>query len=92
MALGDGQEVDRESIGGCRIEVLRRLVEDEDGELGQQGAGHRHPLALPAREAGAGRPDVGGQAGGQTVEPLAQANPFQRLRQLLVTRRTAPHA
>ena len=34
-------------------------------------------LALAAREAGAGRSDFGGQAGGQPGEPVAQADPRQ---------------
>ena len=57
--LGQGEQVGGERVGGRGVEVLRRLVEDEDGEVGQQGAGHGHPLALAAREAGPPRPDRG---------------------------------
>ena len=52
-ALGEAQEVGGQGVGRRRVEVLGRLVEDQDGEVGQQGAGHGHPLALAARKAGA---------------------------------------
>ena len=37
-ALGEGQKVVGEGIGRRGVEVLRRLVEDEDGKFGQEGA------------------------------------------------------
>ena len=48
--LGHGQEVGGQRVGGRRLEVLRRLVEHQDREVGQQRAGDGDPLALAARE------------------------------------------
>ena len=44
---GHIQEVGRERIGGCRIEVLAWFVEHEHREVGQEGTGDDQPLALP---------------------------------------------
>ena len=90
-ALGEGEQVGGEGVGGRGVEVLGRLVEDEDGEVGQEGAGHADALALPAREAGTRRSDPGGQAGGQPGEPVAQADPGQHVHQLVVVGRAPAH-
>ncbi len=55
VALGELEKVGGEGVGRRRVEVLGRLVEDENRELGEQGAGQRDALALTAREAGAAR-------------------------------------
>ena len=51
VSFGHGKQVGHERVGGRRLEVLGRLVEQEDREPGKQGAGHRDPLALATREA-----------------------------------------
>src|SRR5262245_15383215 len=55
---------------GTGIEVRRRLVEDEDGRVGQRGAGERNELPLPRRKARTAFTDLGVEAvreGGEAV-------------------------
>ena len=101
-ALGELEEVGRQGVGRGRVEVLGRLVEDENGELGQQGAGQRDALALTARETGPARPDPGGQTRGQpchqsrrptrastamSSSSLAARRPIRRFSARLVSKR-----
>ena len=81
---GHIQEVGRERIGGCRIEVLGRFVEHEHREVGQEGTGHDQPLALPPRHADPVMTYVGGEAQGQIAEPRGQPDPVEDAAQLLV--------
>ena len=102
-ALGEGQQVGGEGVGRRGVEVLGRLVEHEDGEVGQQGAGHRDPLALPAREAGArrsrpgwpgrraarpaSRPGRPGPARGASSSSVAERRPTRRFSARVVSKR-----
>ena len=54
---------------GVRVEVAGRLVGQDEARPVDQRAGDRHPLLLAARE-----------LAGVVVEPLAEADPLQRLR------------
>ena len=47
-AAGRRRDVGHEGARGGLVEVLRRLVEDEDPDVGEEGAGERQPLALAA--------------------------------------------
>ena len=60
--VGDAKQIGGERVGGREVEMLGRLVEHEHREVGQQGPGHRDPLALAARQAGAVPTDLGGQS------------------------------
>ena len=60
------------------IEVLARLVEHQDGEVGQQGAGDGDPLALSARQASAPcGPTAVREPVGEPGQPGAEADPGQ---------------
>ena len=72
--LARRQQQGGEGVGRGRVEVFGRLVEDEDGEIGQESPGHRDPLALTAREPGSALAHPGGQAAGETVQPGLQPN------------------
>ncbi len=76
-ALGDLQQVGGEGVGGRRVEVLGRLVQHQDAEVGQQGPGHGHPLALAARDAGTVPADLGGQPPREPVQPAGQPHPAE---------------
>ena len=73
--FGEGEQVGRQRVGGGWIEVLAGLVEHQDGEVGQQGAGDGDPLALPSRQARALRAHGGAQAVGEPAQPGAEADP-----------------
>ena len=82
--LGEGQQVGGQGVGGVGVEVLRRLVEHEDGEVGQERPRDGHALALAAREARPHGTHLGAQALGEAGEPLAQPDADQDGGQLVV--------
>jgi len=49
--------------------VLARLVEHQDGKIGQERPGHGDALSLPSRQAITVPTDRGGQAVGQAGRP-----------------------
>src|SRR5207302_7903758 len=55
-----------------RIHGARRLVEDEDGAVLEEGAGERDALSLASRELRAALPDVGVVAAGQAHNELVR--------------------
>ena len=56
------EQVGGDGVGRLRVEVLGRLVEHEDREVGQQCPGHGQPLALAARELRAALAHLGVEA------------------------------
>lgn len=72
--LGGGQQVAGE-FGG------RLLVEDDDGEVGEQHPGEGEPL--PSRQLGTVLADRGVEPGGQTVDPVQQSGSAQRVAQVV---------
>ena len=64
-----------ERVGGRRVEVLARLVEDEHREVGEQGAGHRQALALAARQPGPCSPTSVSRPARQRRRPSRAAGP-----------------
>ena len=73
-ALGGRQQVAGE-FGG------RLLVEDDDREVGEQLPGEGEPL--PSRQLGTVLADQGVEPGGQTVDPVQQSGPAQRVAQVV---------
>ncbi len=67
-----------EGVGGGQVEVFGGLVQDQHGEVGEEGAGECEPLALAAGEPGAVFADLGVQAVGQRVHPLQQPGSGER--------------
>jgi hypothetical protein len=65
--------------------VLGRLVEHQNGEVGQQGAGDCDSLALPSRQASAHRSHRGGEPLGEPVQPRTQTHPGQHAGQFRVS-------
>src|SRR5579884_97137 len=75
-------------LAGARIERAGRLVGQDQARLGDQGASHRHPLLLPARQLR--RPVVlaiseadGGQRGQRSLAAVGRAGVEQRQLDLL---------
>jgi hypothetical protein len=62
MKIGPGGAAGFEKGLGRRVEVGRRLVQDQDRRVLEEGAGDGHPLALAAAQLEAVVPD-------QRVEP-----------------------
>lgn len=67
-SVGDGREVGLDDGFGFGVQGACRLVEDEDGGLGEQGAGDGHALALAAGEVGAALVEGGVVAVGQILD------------------------
>ena len=78
------EQVPGQLVGGLLVEVLGRLVEDEDGKIGEQHAREGKPLALTAGQSHAVLADVRVQAGGQALDPFEQPGAAQRRADLLV--------
>ncbi len=74
---------------GGLVEVLGRLVEDEDREVGQQRPGQREPAALAAGQRPAVLADRRLQPGRQGVDPVGQPGRRQGLAQFVVGRARA---
>ena len=70
-----GRRASASAVGG--VEVLARLVEDEDREVGQQGAGDGDALALAAGEPRAVLADLGGEPGGQASSQSSSRDPAE---------------
>ena len=83
-AFSGGQQVPGQLVGGLLIKVLGRLVEDEDGKVGQQHPRQGEPLALTAGQPHAVLAYLCVQAGGQALDPFQQPGPTQRRADLLV--------
>ena len=66
------------------VEVLGRLVEDEDRAIGEDRAGELEPLALTTRQPRAGLAHEGVQPVGQGVDPVEQVSPPERVADLVV--------
>ena len=62
--------VSRQCIRRRAVEMLRRLVEDDEGPPRDQQAGEREALALAAGDGHAEGPDRGGRSRGQARDPL----------------------
>jgi hypothetical protein len=69
-ALGGGEEVGGQLVGGRDVEVLRGLVEEEDGEVGEEGAGQCDALALAAGDLGAVLADAGVRCASWAQRPM----------------------
>ncbi len=57
---------------GGRVDGRRRVVEDQDARVGEQGPGQRHPLSLPTRQAEPAFPDRGVVAPRQLGDELVR--------------------
>ena len=88
-AFRRAQEVGGQRVCGRRVEMLGRLVENQNGKVGEQRAGHRNPLSLPAREDRAVHSHGCLELGGQALDPAAQAHQVEHPPQLLVCGMTA---
>ena len=71
-ALGDVQQVGGESGPGLRVQVGRRLVQDQQVRRGEQGPGQREPLAFPAGYRAAAGPGRGIPAPRERLDPGQQ--------------------
>jgi hypothetical protein len=71
------------------VEARRRLVEEEDARLGQDRAGDRHPLALPAGELDAALADHRLEPFVEAVGELGDEGERGRLAHLLLGRARA---
>ncbi len=91
-AFGQCKQIRGERVRRGRVQVLGRLVEHEQREVGQQRSGDRDPLALSAREPGPGWTDPRGEPVGQLGEPPAQADPAEDAFEFGVGGRTPPDA
>ena len=78
--------------GGRLVEVRGRLVEDEDGRVGEQRAGERDPLALTAGQLRSLLPHHRRRAVGQRRDPVREAGAAQRETDLRLGRRRAGQA
>ena len=81
-ACGDRDDVGGDGVGGGGVEVLAGLVEDEDREVGDEGAGQREALALAARQARAMLADGGVEPEGQRLHPVEEAGPSECVAEL----------
>ena len=61
VALGEFQQVGGQGVGRRRVEVLGRLVEDQNPELGEQVRGHATRWRWPPESRSPADPDSGGQ-------------------------------
>jgi hypothetical protein len=71
---------------GSRVHRGRGLVEDQDGRVGEDGAGERDQLPLPGREQRASLADARLVAVRQALDELARARERRRGAQLVVRR------
>ena len=62
------------------------LVEDEDREVGDEGAGERQPLSLAARQARAMLAHGGVEPEGQRLHPVEEAGPSECAAELALGR------
>ena len=77
------QQVGDDRIRGRRVEMLAGLVEDEHGEVGEQGPGDRQALALAAGHARAALAHLRAQPRGQPLGPVEQSHRGEGRAQLL---------
>ena len=81
---GGRQQVGEERRRGAVVQVLGRLVEDDDRPVGEEHPGQRDPLALPARHRGAVLADERVEPVGEARHPRGEARPLDGGGQLLV--------
>ena len=82
----DRQQVGDDRIRRGRVEVLAGLVEDEQGEVGEQGPGDRQALALAARHPRAALADLRAQPRRQSLRPVEQPHSGEGRAQLIGAR------
>src|SRR5579883_3508119 len=70
-SLGDGVDKVPEAAAGQRVHARRRLVQEQDGGLMQQGHSKRESLALAAAQAAGARSFVAAKAGKRERPALA---------------------
>ncbi len=83
-ALRRCDEIDRERASRRLVEVLRRLVENQDPHVGKERPRKCEPLALAAREPRAVLPHRGGEAVGKGRGPVEELGIRKGLAQLVV--------
>lgn len=69
-----------------RSRCSSKLVQHQDGEVGQERAGEGEPLALPAGQPGTVLADERVEPVGQAVGPVQQPSPRQRVAQVVLGR------
>jgi len=78
LVAGRVEDVVHERAGRRRVEVRGRLVEQEYGRAGEEGARKHEPLALAARERGPLLPHLRAQARRKRGDPLGEPCPLER--------------
>ena len=70
---------------GCEVERGRRVVEDDDLGMADEGTCYREPLPLTTREVLAARLDEGIETIGLLADEVGRLRPSERLPELVVT-------
>ena len=73
-----GEYVAHERLGGVGVEMRGRLVEHEDGRVGEEGARDDEALTLAPRQLSPLLPDERVETGGERADPLVEARAAER--------------